>query len=96
MEDEQVGSRIPPLARRFLEEHRPARNDLGSAGRDADGDNGEGEGNSEAGDQRVDDGELEVDGPGVDGGPNVADDAEPGVPAPPIPLFAPRPRAKER
>ena len=68
-----------------------------AAKRDADhedGDDGEGEDNNEAGDQRGDDGELEVDGPGVDGGHDVAEDAESGVPARPIPLFAPRPEAK--
>ena len=94
MEDEQGDSRVPLAARRFLERHRPAQNDLGSAGRDADGVDDKGEDNNEAGDQSGDDGELEVDGPGVDGGHDVAEDAEPGVPAPPIPLFAPRPRTQ--
>ena len=84
MEEEQEGSRIPPAAREFLERHRPAQNDLGSTRRDVDHEDrhdDEGEDNNKAGDQRGDDGELGVDCPGVDGGLNVAEDAEPGFPA---------------
>ncbi len=101
MGGEQDGSTIPPAARAFLERHWPAQDNLGSAGRDADHegrDNDDGEDDDEARDQRGDDGELEGDGHRVDGGHDVAEDAEPGVPAPPIPMknmfLAPRPRAK--
>ena len=101
MEGEQEGSTVPPAAREFLERHRLAQDNLGSARRDADHENrndDDGEGDNEAGYQRGDDGELEVDGHGVDGGHDVAEDAEPGAPAPPIPeknlFLAPRPRAK--
>ena len=85
MGGEQEGSTIPPAARAFLERHRPAQDNLGSARRDADHesrDNDDGEDDDEARDQRGDDGELEVDGRRVDGGHDVAEDVEPGVPAP--------------
>ena len=65
MEDEQEDSRVP-TAREFLKRHRPFQKDLGSASRDAyheDRYDDEDEDNK-AGDQRRDDGELEVDGPG--------------------------------
>ena len=101
MGGEQEGSTVPPAARAFLERHRPAQDNLGSARRDADHesrDNDDGEDDDEARDQRGDDGELEVDGHRVDGGHDVAEIAELGVPAPPIPMknlfLALRPRAK--
>ena len=39
MDEEQGGNEVPPVARRFLERHRPAENALGSAGRDTGEDN---------------------------------------------------------
>ena len=69
MGGEQEGSTVPPAARAFLERHRPAQDNLGSARRDADHENrndDDGDDNNEAGDQRGDDGELEVDGHRVD------------------------------
>ena len=87
MEGEQEGGTVPLVAREFLERHRPAQNNLGSVRRDADHEtrnDNDREDDNEAGDQLGDDGELEVESPGVDGGHDVAEDAEPGVPAPPI------------
>ena len=101
MGGEQEGSTVPPAARAFLERHRSAQDNLGSERRDADHErrnDDDGENDDEARDQHGDDGELEVDGHRVEGDHDVAEDAEPGVPAPPIPVknmfLAPRPRAK--
>ena len=101
MDGEQGDSTVPPAARAFLERHRPAQDNLGSARRDADHEdrnNDDGEDDNAAGDQRGDNGELEVHGHRVGGSHDVAEDAEPGVSAPPIPekniFLAPRPRAK--
>ena len=95
MEDEQEGSRIPPAARRFLERHRPAQNDLGSAGRDADGGNDEGSGSDEGAEEpREADGRVEVDAPEINGEPDADGDRDGEVPAVPVPHLASRPRAK--
>ena len=70
MGGEHEGSTVPPAARAFLERHRLAQDNLGSARRDADHekrDDDDGEDDDEARDQRGDDGELEVDGHRVDG-----------------------------
>ena len=67
MEDEG-GDEIPtagPAARRFLERHRPAQ----SAPDNADEDNDRDGDDNEARDQGAADGELEIDGSGVEGFP---------------------------
>ena len=89
--ENEGGDEIPtagPAARRFLERHRPAQNDEDNDGDDDD---------NEARDQGATDGELEIDGSGVEGVPAVAVgvDVEATVPLPPKNIFlAPRPRAK--
>ena len=95
MEDEQGSSEPPPVARIFLERHRPVGNRFSSVGRDIeeDGENDDGDDN-EAMDQREADGELRVEVPEVDGDPSVAVDAGPEMLVPLAQLFAPRPRAK--
>ena len=97
MEDKQGGNEVPPVARRFLERHRPVGNALGSTGRDTsegNDDDDDDDDDNEARDQGEADGELEIEGPGVDGVPVVAVCVNPEVPALPAQLFAPRPRAK--
>ena len=54
------------------ERHRPAGKRLGSAGRNTDGDEDYDDDDNEAGDQQEADGELEIEGPGADGGHDVA------------------------
>ena len=74
MEDKQGGDEVPtagPAARTFLERHMPAGNTLGSAGRDT-GEGNDDDDDNEASDQGETDGELEIEGPGVDGVPVVA------------------------
>ena len=90
MQSEQDNLEAPTLAQRFLQQHRP----VGIA-RDDIGDNDEGIGNDDGAEEpREADGELEVEAPEINGGHNVEGDHESGVPAPRIPYFAPRPRAK--
>ena len=97
LEEEQGGDEVPtagPVARRFLEGHRPAENALDSAGRDTGEDNDRDDDDNEARDQGATDGELEIEGSGVDGVPVVAVGVDLEAPAPPAQLFAPRPMAK--
>ena len=94
------GNEIPtagPAARRFLERHRPAQIAPGDAGLDTGEDNDRDDDDNEAKDQGATDGELEIDGSGVEGFPAVVVgvDVEATVPLPPKNMFlAPRPRAK--
>ena len=92
MEDGQGGNEVPPAARIFVERHRPAQNRLSSAGRDTGGDNDEDDDDNEARYQAAADGELQIEGPGVDGVPDVAVGADPGAFASPSQLSVPRPK----
>ena len=96
MEDEQDKLETPPVARRFLERHRPAGS-APSRARNDTGDNDEGIGDNDGAEEpREADGHLEVDAPEINGGPNVVGDDESGVPAQQNPYLAPPSEGQRR
>ena len=78
MEDEQGSSGIPRAARRFLEWHRLAGDILGRADRSIEGDDEDDDDINQARNWHEAEYELIVEGLGVDGGPDVVVDADPG------------------